>query len=113
MATASTFVPSSCPTCRAIIQGKDVDLANTFRCPSCGQSLRASQFYKRRIVLASEVLAGLIAYGLGARGVVLSSAILLGFVPIGMILRPLARRFDAPKLNPSDDYSLNLSSRKT
>src|SRR5207245_10255429 len=111
LTTSKQLPPSSCPSCGAMIQQKDIDLASTFGCPSCAQSLRASPFYSQRIIAASEVLAGLISYALGLRGVALASAVLLGFFPVSVVLISVARRFDAPKLRPSDAYSLNLNGR--
>src|ERR1700686_316025 len=100
---------SSCPSCPEMIRRQTIDLSAPFKCPSCGQSLSASSFYSRRLVLAGEVLAGLISYLLGARGAVLLFAYLLAFVPLFIALVFLAKFFDPPKLRLSDDYSLNLS----
>src|SRR5260370_42711144 len=112
MPSTSRVPPSLCPSCGSRIQQNEIQLSGVFRCPSCGQSLRVSTFWSRRIVLASEVLAGLISYGLGVRGHALGLAILFGFIPIGVVLTSLARRFDAPKLKPSDAYALNVNRRR-
>ena len=100
---------SRCPACSAMIGQEQIDFSSPFRCLFCGQSLRVSSFYARRIVAASFALAGLITYGLGARGAILSVAMWLAFLPICKFLNSLAAKFDSPKLLLSDDYSLNLN----
>jgi hypothetical protein len=102
---------SRCPACSAMIRQEEIDLSAPFRCPSCDQSLRVSSFYVRRIAAASFVLAGLITYGLGARGPILGLAMWLVVLLIHRFLKSLAAKFEPPKLLLSNDYSLNLNSR--
>ena len=68
-----------------------------------------SSFYSQRIWIASVVLVGLVSYALGARREVLLLAVLLGTFPFFFVLFLLARFFDPPKLERSDDYSLDLN----
>jgi uncharacterized C2H2 Zn-finger protein len=111
-ASGSNLLLSRCPACSAMIRREEIDLSAPFRCPSCDQSLRVSSFYVRRIATASFVLAGLITYGLGARGPILGLALWLVVLPIHKLLNSLAAKFEPPKLLLSDDYSLNLNIRR-
>jgi hypothetical protein len=70
-----------------------------------------SSFYSRRIYIASVVLAGLVSYALGARRGVFVIAVLLGTLPFFFVIFLFARFFDPPKLERSDDYSLDLNRR--
>src|SRR5260370_2630316 len=106
MPSTSRVPPSLCPSCGSRIQQKEIQLSGVFRCPSCGQSLRVSTFWSRRIVLASEVLAGLISYGFGIRGPALGLAILFRFIPIGVVLPSLPTPFFPPKFQPNHTSSL-------
>jgi hypothetical protein len=106
------YAPSSqCPVCATAIRHKQLGWGRSFRCPSCGCSLRISFFYRLRIALASGVLVGLVSYALGARQLVWTLACLLGLFPVVVLVTALAMLFDAPKLKLSDDYSLDLNKR--
>ncbi len=82
-----------------------------FKCSYCGLSLRVSNSYLRRFLVASYLLAALCSYALDARGYAFMFAFLIGSFSFFFVLTLLGRFFDPPKLRVNDDYSLNLNSR--
>ena len=94
-----------------MIKRQEISFSTPFNCPYCRQSLKVTSFYFRRFLLASYLLAALVSYGLGARGYAFVFAFAVATFLILFILIHLGRFFDPPKLQLSDDYSLNLSSR--
>jgi hypothetical protein len=54
------------------------------------------------------LVAGIIAYSLGARGAVLLFAVVLIFFPVAMIVSSISRRLVPPTLTFGDDWSSHL-----
>jgi hypothetical protein len=72
--------------------------------------VRVPQSYSKRLAFYNLCLIGLIAYGLGARGLVFVATVLIGFFPV--VLGATAKRVLPPTLIFNDRYLTDIKNRK-
>lgn len=76
-----------CPKCDASIDSQKVSVGSSFHCEFCSESLIVRSPYGNLLMGTSVLLAGLLSFGFGMRGLRLAAAVFLGWIPIYYIAR--------------------------
>src|SRR6266852_4750875 len=92
-----------CVFCGGTIPWTLVDYQRSFRCTHCHELVRVSRAYLRWSSIIHVVIAGVICFALGVRGIVLIPATLIaGYILLLLTAMPI-RHLRAPPLEPAGD----------
>ena len=93
----------TCPECHARI-GWNIASAREFLCPKCHQGLVLRKAYFRVVIVVSQIVAGLLAYGFGLRRDNLIWGVLVGMFPVYIILINITTTLFPPDLELTGEF---------
>jgi hypothetical protein len=93
-----------CPACRATVSWRQSQGASRYLCPNCQNVSQIARSYSLVLTVLGMLIAGFLAYALGARGTMLMFSALIGVHPVKFLMSIVTLQLFAPELVPTGEF---------